>query len=316
MSQHSPMKRLFTAAMTILGALALGPANAESRSVDTAYGAVTINGEPQRVVTLYEGALDPALAVGAYAVGAVITRGGTDVAEYIKPLAGDIDIVGAPAETNIEAVIAAQPDIILAPAQTNQQQYQLLSRIAPVVVSNVPMFQADSWEQETRLFAQALGREEAGDIAIEEVKARITEVAALVEQTVPEDQRDAALVRWMPQGPLVMAEGLFSATLLQAVGFQVTDNGLVSDGRPHSQPLSLENLARIDQNWVFLATLNADGQQALEAARQTPAFNRLKANGQDRVVAVNGQLWSSASGPLAAKAILDDIEAALAKIAQ
>jgi len=315
MSQHPPMKRRLTAAIAILGALALGPANAESRSVDTAYGAVTIDGQPQRAVTLYEGALDPALAVGANAVGAVITRGGNDVAEYIKPRAGDIAIVGAPAETNIEAVIAARPDIILAPAQTNQQQYQLLSRIAPVVVSNVPMFQADSWEQETRLFGRALGREEAAENAIEDVKARIAEVAALVERTVPEDQRDATLVRWMPQGPLVMAEGLFSATLLQAVGFEVTDNGLVSDGRPHSQPLSLENLARMDQNWVFLATLNADGQQALEAARQTPAFSRLKACGQNQVVAVNGQLWSSASGPLAAKAILDDIEAALAKLA-
>ncbi|KPQ28582.1 MAG: iron complex transport system substrate-binding protein [Marinobacter excellens HL-55] len=315
MSQHKPIKRFFTAAAALLGAMALGQACAATHSVDTAYGTVTINSEPQRVVTLYEGALDSALAVGANAIGAVITRGGNDVAEYIKPLAGDIAIVGAPAETNIEAVIAARPDIILAPAQTNQQQYQLLSRIAPVVVSNVPLFQADSWEQETRLFGRALGRDEAAETVIEDVKARIAEVAALVEKTVPEDQRDATLVRWMPQGPLVMAEGLFSVTLLQAVGFQVTDNGLVGDSRPHSQPLSLENLVRMDQNWVFLATLNADGQQALEAARQTPAFNRLKANGQDRVVAVNGQLWTSATGPLAANAILDDIETALAKLA-
>lgn len=315
MSQYPPMKSLLTAAVAVLGALALGPASAESRSVGSAYGAVTINGQPQRVVTLYEGALDPALAVGANAVGAVITRGGNDVAEYIKPRAGDITIVGAPAETNIEAVIAARPDIILAPAQTNQQQYQLLSRIAPVVVSNVLMFQPDSWEQETRLYARALGREQAGETVIEDVHTRISEIAALVKQLVPEDQRDATLVRWMPQGPLVMAEGLFSATLLQAVGFEVNANGLVSEGRPHSQPLSLENLARMDQNWVFLATLNADGQEALEAARQTPAFNRLKANGQDRVIAVNGQLWTSATGPLAAKAILDDIEAALATLA-
>ena len=91
----------------------LGQAMAETRTVESAYGPVQINGQPGRVVTLYEGALDAALAVDANAVGAVITRGGSDVAEYIKSEAGDIAIVGAPAETNIEAVIAARPDLIL-----------------------------------------------------------------------------------------------------------------------------------------------------------------------------------------------------------
>lgn len=94
--------------------------------------------------------------------GSVITRGGSDVAEYIKSEAGDIAIVGAPAETNIEAVIAAQPDLILAPPRINQQQVALLSRIAPVVASNVPMFQPDSWERETRLFAKAMGPRSRG----------------------------------------------------------------------------------------------------------------------------------------------------------
>ena len=46
--------------------------------------------QPERVVTLYEGALDTTLAVDANPVGAVITRGGSDVADYIKSRAGDI----------------------------------------------------------------------------------------------------------------------------------------------------------------------------------------------------------------------------------
>src|SRR5690554_6966884 len=154
----------------------LGQAMAETRTVESAYGPVQINGQPGRVVTLYEGALDAALAVDANAVGAVITRGGSDLAEYIKSEAGDIAIVGAPAETNIEAVIAAQPDLILAPPRINQQQVALLSRIAPVVASNVPMFQPDSWEQETRLFAKAMGREAEAEKVIGQVKERISEV--------------------------------------------------------------------------------------------------------------------------------------------
>ena len=56
---------------------------------------------------------------------------------------------------------------------------------------------------------------------------------------------------------------------------------------------------------------NPDGRKALEAARQQPAFSRLKAVGNDRVVSVDGQIWSSSSGYLAAQQVLDDVEKAL-----
>jgi len=292
-------------------AFSLNLAEAETRTIDSAFGPVTLDNHPERVVTLYEGALDTTLAVDANAVGAVITRGGSDVADYIQAEAGDIAIVGAPAETNIEAVIAARPGLILAAPHTNEQQYQLLSRIAPVIVSDAPLFQPDSWEQQTRLFAKALGREDAAEQVFARVESRIAEVAGLVQARIPEAQRDAGLVRWMPQGPLVMSDGLFSASILQAVGFQIDNNNLVKEGRPHSEPLSLENLSRMDQTWVFLATLNKDGDKALAAARQSPAFSRLNAVENDRVITVNGQLWTSASGPLAVLAILDQIETAI-----
>ncbi|MGO1501481.1 MAG: hypothetical protein ACTHWH_09415 [Marinobacter sp.] len=104
------LKNTFRAALTAaaFAGICLSSAFADTRNVETAFGPVAINGQPERVVTLYEGALDTALAVGANAVGAVITRGGSDVADYIQSKAGDVAIVGAPAETNIEAVIAAR----------------------------------------------------------------------------------------------------------------------------------------------------------------------------------------------------------------
>lgn len=288
---------------------------ADTRTVETAYGQVSINGTPKRVVTLYEGALDAAIATGIKPVGAVITRGGTDVAEYIQSKAEGVDIVGTPGETNIEAVIALNPDIILASAQLNKAQYDLLSRIAPTVVPNFTAFTPDTWKQETRLYAKALGRAKAGENVLARVRNRTAEVASLVDNTLDQDQRETALIRWMPQGPLVMSEGLFSASLLDASGFNVDAAGIVKDGRPHSHPLSQENLGLIDQPWVFLATLNADGDKALAAARESPAFQRMQASREDQVITVNGQLWTSASGPIAAMAILDDIAGAMNRIA-
>lgn len=301
----------------ILGCLALAAAmvslttQAATRTIETAYGPVTLEGSPERVVTLYEGALDAAIASGVEPVGAIITRGGDHVAGYIQPQAGDLAIVGTPGETNLEAVIALQPDLILASSRLSKEQYRLLSRIAPTIVPDFSPFQPETWKQETRLFAKALNRIDAGEQALTRVANRTHEVAELVARKSMDNDRKTALIRWMPQGPLVMARGLFSASILQATGFRVDDAGIVQAGRPHSRPLSQENLGLIDHQWVFLATLNADGREALETARRSPAFERLQANRNDRIVTVNGQLWTSASGPLAALAILDDIEAAI-----
>ena len=79
----------------------------------------------------------------------------------------------------------------------------------------------------------------------------------------------------------------------------------------HSDPLSLENLSRLEGDWLFLATLNEEGDQALAAAKQSAAFARLPVVDKGPVIPVDGQLWTSANGPLAAQAILDDIESAL-----
>lgn len=284
---------------------------AEPRTVDTAYGPVSVDGTPERIVTLYEGALDAAIAAGAQPLGAVATRGGTSVADYIAPLAGDINIVGSSRETNLEAVIALQPDLILASNRITEQQYRLLSGIAPTIVPDIPAFRPDTWVRETRLFARALNREHQANEAIRRVQARINDIAAEVQEHIPTTERQTSVVRWMPQGAIVMSPETFSATLVSAVGFTVDGAGLVKEDRPHSDPLSQENLSMIDQPWLFLATLNADGQEALAAARQSPAFERLQALGNDRVVTVDGQIWTSTSGPIAAGFILDDIAAAL-----
>jgi iron complex transport system substrate-binding protein len=80
---------------------------------------------------------------------------------------------------------------------------------------------------------------------------------------------------------------------------------------PHSDPLSLENLDRVDADRLFLAAFGTDGAAALEGARSNPAFTRLKAVGTDDVRVVDGSVWSSASGPIAAELVMDDIERAL-----
>lgn len=293
----------------LLSALAVGTAHA--RTLDTAFGDVDVEGTPERVVTLYEGALDAALAAGITPLGAVTTRGGDNVAEYVETHLGDERpaIMGVVREINIEAVLEQQPDLILAPAQLSDQHYQLLSQIAPTVVPHTQPLAADNWKAEAQLYGQALNREAAIEEAIAAVDQRTAELAEAL--AAADVSGTAFLVRWMPGGPMVMSENLIATGLLERVGLDVKGADLIGGRGVHSDVLSLENLAEIDGDWLFLATLNEDGQAALEAAKQSAAFTRLEVVQQEQVVPVNGQLWSSANGPLAAQAILDDIEAAL-----
>lgn len=286
-------------------------ATAQAREVTTAFGEVAVPDSPERVVTLYEGALDASVAAGITPIGAVATRGGNEVATYMDAHidTSQLEMVGVARETNIEAVLRLQPDLILASPQLPEEQYQLLSRIAPTVVPESNGLSRDSWKAETRLYGQALGEQAAIDDVLDNVEQRAAELNQRLSDELVGGT--AYLARWMPAGPMVMSAELFATGVLAASGIEVSDAGLVKEGYPHSDILSLENLSLIDGDWLFLATLNDEGQQALDAAEKSSAFARLNVVQRGDVVPVNGQVWSSASGPLAAQALLDDIENAL-----
>lgn len=287
-------------AATLLSSTAV---QAAERTINGVYGAVTLSGTAQRVVALGENALDAALSLGVKPVGALASRGGTDVPDYLKEQAGNIAVVGTVREPNLEAVLALQPDLIIASAELPKAQYDRLSLIAPTVVPKGGSFQ--DWREVYAVYAQALDKEQAGKQRVQEIDTRL---AALRERLTGAPR--VSVVRWNPQGPFIMSSQLFVGQLLEAIGMQ--PNVLATQTqKPHTDILSLENLSKVDADWIFLATLNADGRKALDDARQTPGFNRLGAVKNDRVVSVDGQVWSSSSGYLAAQRVLDDVEKAL-----
>ena len=281
---------------------------ASEHSVTTKYGKVMVNDDVKRIVTLSEDALDSTIALGMKPLGAIATRGGDSVAEYIQERAGNVNMVGTSRQNNLEAIAAQRPDLILASANLPQDQYNILSKIAPTIVPLSPGMLSDSWITVAKVYAQALNKSEQMDAILGDIKERENALKEVISAKLPEDKRSATLARWMPQGPIVMSSEIFSTDVLAATGFIINDAGVIKEGRPHSSPLSLENLSKVDSDWLFLATLNTEGKDALETAKTSPSFSRLNVVKEDNVIAVNGQLWTSAAGPLAAHAILDDIQ--------
>ena len=269
-------------------------------SVQTAFGAVEVPRDAARVVALGDTPLDTALALDVTPVGTLSSRGGTTVSAYLADRAGDVEIVGTVRETNVEAVVQTRPDLILAAAGTTQAQYDALSAIAPTVVPETPEF--GDWERPTLTYATALGRADDAQALLDDLDARAAELEDRID-----DPGTAVVARWMPNGPIVMSSSLMSGRLVEATGDELPAVADFTD-KPHTDPLSLENLSAVDADVLYVATLNHDGEAALAAAQAQPAFARLAAAREGRVHAVDGSTWTSAAGPIAAGLVLDDLE--------
>ncbi|GAA2434181.1 iron-siderophore ABC transporter substrate-binding protein [Streptomyces macrosporus] len=314
---RSPLPRIsrilpaVTASALVMGLSACGgsdSANADeseaqqsTRSVETAYGTVKVPSDPKRVITLGDTSLDTALYLGVEPVGTSSARGAETAPGYLGEKAESIPLVATVQEPNIEAILKAEPDLILASPRMEKSQYEALKAVAPTVVPK-----NESWSRPAETYAEALGEKETFDKKFDALLERAADAAG------GNDPGTAVVVRWMPAGPMVMNAGNMPSSLLKEAG--ATLMPIAEELKaPHSDALSLENLDKIDADHVFVATLNAEGEKALESAEKQESFTRLKAVRNDEVSGVDGQVWSSSAGLYAMEKVVEDIEAAYAE---
>lgn len=270
---------------------------------------VEVPSQPVRIVALTELDLDSALALGITPVGAVNGRGQTALPAYLGDKAAGIVSVGTLAEPSLEAIVALDPDLILAGSMIEQIEALLpqLSEIAPVVATYKP---TDDWKSAFQRIATVLNQESAAATFLGEYEQRVAAIKTLL----PTDEAtEANVARWMPQGPVIMMPTIFSSLVLADVGITrpAAIVELAGSHGAHTDPLSLEALDLLDSEWLFLGALNPEGASAQEAALDNPLFQQLTVVQNNQVVVVDGAVWTSIGGPLAALVVLDDLEAAL-----
>lgn len=266
------------------------------RGIETAFGRVEVPAEAKRIVALGDTALDTALSLGFTPVGTSSSRGGTTAPAYLK--ADGIPLVATVKEPNIEAILKANPDLILTSSSVEKSQYEQLAAVAPTVVPK-----SGDWRSVLGVYGDALGHKD-------DLTAKLDALDKRAAKAGEGKSGSAVVMRWMPSGPIVMNTTNMPGELLKKAGAATLPIADDLGAQPHSDPLSLENLGKADADRVFVATLNAEGEKALETARSQPAFTRLKAVGAGQVAGVDGQVWSSSSGPIAAEKVVEDIEKA------
>lgn len=147
-------------------------------TVETVFGPVTVEEEPQRVVALGWSDAETALALGVQPVAATdwLDFGGEGVGPWAEGRYDEAPEI-LPTEVSVEAVAALRPDLILnTHSAADEDLHELLSQIAPTVgvpegggAWNTP------WREQVAIVAEALGRSEQGDELVADVEARFAE---------------------------------------------------------------------------------------------------------------------------------------------
>ncbi|MFF2953842.1 ABC transporter substrate-binding protein [Kitasatospora sp. NPDC057965] len=276
------------------------------RTVKDATGtAVEIPAEPKRIVTLTQEDLDAVLALGLKPAGITNGQGLNEPPAYLKDKVQGVPVVGNLLQPVMDKVIAAKPDLILAGDMQDQQVLKQLREITPATL--VTMAPTDDWKLSFRGIGNAVNKLDQANKVIADYDAK----AARTGGELGENKGKAvSIVRWNPTGPSWMEKKQFASGVALDMGLtrpQAQDK----DGNAHTPALSLEKINEIDGDWLFLSTLTDDGKAALKDVQSKPAYQELNAVKNNHTVTVDGSVWSTRGGPLAADVVIGDIAKAL-----
>jgi iron complex transport system substrate-binding protein len=154
-------------------------------TLEHAFGETTIEEEPTRVVTWGWGSADDAIALGVVPVAIPFQAYGGDdngvlpwIAEALEEQGEDVPtVLSDSTEPPYEEIAEAAPDVILAGySGITEEQYELLSDIAPVVAYPDEPWSTD-WRDLIEQTGTALGKSEEADTLLADIDAAIAEKA-------------------------------------------------------------------------------------------------------------------------------------------
>lgn len=222
-------------------------------SIEHKYGSTEIAAAPQRIVTVGLTEQDALLALGITPVGTSEWFGGHPGAIWPwaqDKLTGPVpEVISDGATVNFEAIAALNPDLILALyAGLTQEQYDLLSQIAPTVAQ--PADYVDygvPWQELTRTVGRAVGKAAEADALVKAVEERFAEVR----KAHPEFDGATAVVATPYQGIWVYGPEDVRGRLLTDLGFSLPEGLAEVTGAEFGGNLSMERADLLDVDVII-----------------------------------------------------------------
>jgi len=267
-------------------------------------GSVTLEKAPERVVYLFQGAIDVGAALGVKPVGAVESVSEKPWFAYLGDMSGVANL-GDEGQPNVEKIVELRPDLIIGTKVRHEKIYDQLSAIAPTIMT------ADlaAWKDNLHVAGEALGkRDEAAkligdwDARLAEFREKMGDKLATTEVSVIRIQRDNSVKVYLAGFP-----GLF----MREVGFAVPKAQQVEFAGSGLDVLSKEHIPQFDADYIFDITTELPGQENVpklyEEWTSHPLWQQMRAVKNGNYVRVDPIAWNFGAGPLAAKTMLEDL---------
>lgn len=282
----------------------------EIRVIEHAMGKTEVKGTPERIVTLYQGATDVAIALGIKPVGVVESWVEKPIYQYLRDDLGNTPILGLETQPNLEEIAKLKPDLIIASKLRHEKVYEQLSQIAPTVTHQTVF----KFKETVELVGQATNKEEDARKLLTDWDNRVADFKEKISTRLGDEWPiEVAVLNFRADHARIFVTG-FAGDILSELGFI----------RPESQRKAAEegNVVLKLTTKESIPSMNADvffiflpgGENADEATQRNyhawtnhPLWNNLDATKNDRAYMVNDVIWNAGGGLIAANKMLDQI---------
>ncbi|WP_243385610.1 ABC transporter substrate-binding protein [Bacillus kexueae] len=272
------------------------------RTVTHAMGETTIEGTPETIVTLYQGATDAAVALGVKPVGVVESWVEQPIYNYLKDDLEGVTIVGLETQPNLEEIAKLNPDLIIASKLRHEEIYDQLSQIAPTVAHETVF----EFKGTVELMGQALNKEAEANQLISDWENRVADFQTKVEEKMGDEwPLEVSVLNFREDHARIYATG-FAGTILDELGFE----------RPQSQQTDeavikltdKESISQMNADVFYMFMSDNDAvKKTYEEWTSHPLWSNLDAVKSENVYTVDEVTWNMGGGIIAANMMLDDI---------
>ena len=278
------------------------------RTVRHAAGETQVRADPQRIVVLSGDQLDGLCALGLQSriVAAALPDGSDAQPSYLGTVIHDVPAAGTRGAPDMAAIKAATPDLILGSEALTPEAFGELSAIAPTVFSGPP---GAAWQDNLRTVGDATGRLDAANGLIDGFEKAADKTGADNDAT----HFQASVVQFTDTTMRVYGTDNFPGNVLGAVGVdrpaaqRFTDKPYLEIGISDTDLDNSPDMSAADGDIVYISFDSPAAKDRAPTVLDSDAWKKLSANRDNRVFAVNNEVWQAGDGIVAARGILDDL---------
>jgi len=298
------------------------------RDIEHELGNTKVCGQPQKIVALGPSMLETILALEIQPVGYAdyfalphqnFDRPIQQIAYLGNIVTSQPINLGSSGEPSLEAIAKLKPDLILGDSIKNQDEYPLLSQIAPTL-----LFAYHETDQERQgnfqTIAKALGRSEQAEKIIKAHNQRLSKFREEFKPIATTYRRVLLLIAdQLNQNLQLESSNSACGNLIEDLGFQLVSLPSLEQSGKQSTSISLEALPQLDADLIILEAWNSEMSESVEnpVSHQQKNIKQqwnsnaitqsLEASKEDRVYFTTPYLCHALLGPIGTEIFLDQL---------